>query len=50
MKASELLREHYRELTEQARETIETSDQFFDENVGEFDTAADFNKFVAENY
>ena len=50
MEASELLREHYSELTEQARETIETSDQFFDENVCEFDTAADFNKFVAENY
>ena len=45
MKASELLIEHYSELTEQAREVIETSDQFFDENVGEFDTAADFNKF-----
>ena len=50
MSIRDLYDNHYSELTVLAKTIIETSDQLFDENVGEFDTAADFNKFVAENY
>lgn len=50
MKPSEIFDKNYNELTEKAREVIETSDQFFDDWAGDFNTAEDFNKFVEENY
>lgn len=48
MKASELYDRYYDELTKDARNIIETSDQFFDDWAGEFETAADFNGFAEE--
>lgn len=48
MKASEFLKKNYSELTETARNIVETSDQFFDDWAGEFETVADFNDFAEE--
>lgn len=48
MKASELYDRYYDELTKEARNIIETSDQSFDDWAGEFETAADFNEFAEE--
>lgn len=50
MKASELYNKRYDELSDKAREVIETSDQFFDEWAGEFNGAEDFNKFIDDNF
>ena len=48
MKASEFLKKNYSELTETARNIIETSDQSFDDWAGEFETVDDFNDFAEE--
>lgn len=50
MKPSELYNQHYKELTEKARNIIETSDQFFDEWAGDFENAQEFNEFIENEY
>ena len=50
MVASELYNQHYNELTEKSRKIIETSDQYFDEWAGDFETAEDFNDFIDYEY
>lgn len=50
MKANDFMKNNYNELSKRAKRIIETSDQSFNEWVGEFESVEDFNNFVTNEF